>query len=74
MSERIVNSDVSDQATATEERQPEDAIAAAKIRTGKQLRPVGECYACGAAVNPPKLFCDHLCADDHADFERRGLM
>lgn len=74
MSERLISSDQSDQATAYEELDRELAIAAARKPTHKHLAHTGECHCCGSWVEEPKLFCDRLCADEHAEFELRGLM
>jgi len=34
--------------------------------------PTGECHACEAPADPPKLFCDAACAEEFEKFRQRG--
>jgi hypothetical protein len=38
----------------------------------KHLLPVGECYACGAWLGQGRIYCNNVCADEHAaDLKRK---
>lgn len=61
--------DILDQASALEELQRQQAIAAA-VAEARRLRPVGRCHNCLAVIGESALFCDSDCSADYQYRER----
>lgn len=66
-------SDVFDQASETEERARQQALAAQaeRAKAEPQLNAIGECHnpACGEPVAETKLFCNSECAKQYQRYK-----
>lgn len=50
---------------ATKHIEDEMAIRLKYRPTGRELPPMGACYYCGEKVDPPKIYCNDACGEDH---------
>jgi hypothetical protein len=62
-----------DRASALEEKERNDAIAAARADK-EHLPPTGYCYYCGEGVRGGRRFCDAHCRDDYDEEKRLRKM
>lgn len=68
--------DIADRAAIAIENHEADGIAHARhALTRRSLEPCGVCHWCGEPLRQAgQLFCDNLCADDHATHQKRGVL
>lgn len=58
-----------DRASALEQKERDDAIAAT-LANKPNLPPTGYCYYCSEPVRAGHRFCDALCRDDYDEEQR----
>ena len=68
--------DLADRANDIAEAYAADGVAHARRALERRaLEPCGVCHWCSEPLRQAnQLFCDRLCADDHATTQRRGML